>query len=84
MTGLLTLIFLWQMCKGAISRPVNDVPKLSILTKSLLAKKCPKLGIHIPNAGDDNQSYLITSLEGIKASFYLLGPSGPLQDLHKV
>ena len=30
---------------------------MSILTKLLLAKKRPKLGIQLPNAGDDNQSY---------------------------
>ena len=29
---------------------------LSILAKLLLPKKRPKLGMQIPNAGDDNQS----------------------------
>ena len=34
-------------------------PKFTILSKLLLPKKCPKLGIQIPNNGDDNQSHHI-------------------------
>ena len=40
-----------------ISRPVKGFSKLSILAKLLLDKKCPKLGIQLPNYGEDNQSY---------------------------
>ena len=32
------------------------ISKLSILAKLLLAKKRPRLGLQLPNAGDDNQS----------------------------
>ena len=29
-------------------------PQFLIFVKFLLAEKCPKLGIQLPNAGDDN------------------------------
>ena len=38
------------------------LPNISILDKLLLVKKCPKLGIQIPNAGDDNQSCRILTV----------------------
>ena len=37
----------------------KDSANFSILAKLLLAKKYPKLGIQLLNAGDDNQSCLI-------------------------
>ena len=62
MTGLLTLIFGFQMQQGVISWPVKLFFILPILTKLLLALKCPKLGIQLPNAGDDNQSCRILTV----------------------
>ena len=59
MTGLLMLRFRWQMSKREISWPVKDS---QILTKSWLAQKHPKYGIHLPNAGDDNQSCRILTV----------------------
>ena len=56
MAGLLMLKFGYHVSKGVISRPIKGSNKFSILDKYLLAKKRPKLGIHITNAGDDNQS----------------------------
>ena len=51
------------MYKGAVYRPIKDVSKWSILTKLLPAKKRLKLGIQIPNAGDDNIScHILTVL----------------------
>ena len=50
------------MQKGVISRPVKDFSKVSIFTKLLLALKLPKLGIQLPNAGDDNQSCCILTV----------------------
>ena len=49
------------MSKGVIYCPVKEFSKFSILAQLLLAKKYPKLGIQIPNAGYDNQScHLLT------------------------
>ena len=50
------------MAKGEISRPVKVFSKFSLLTKLLLAKKYPKLGIQLPNAGDDNRSCCILTV----------------------
>ena len=50
-TKILTLRFRWKISKGEISWPVKGFFILSILTKLLLAKKRPKLGIQLPNAG---------------------------------
>ena len=55
----MTLLFVWQMSKGMISWSVKGFFRYLILAKLLLAKKLPKLGIQIPNAGDENQSCLI-------------------------
>ena len=45
-----------HMSKGVVSWPIKGFSKFSILAKLLLAKKRPKLGVQLPNAGDDNQS----------------------------
>ena len=45
------------MSKGVISLPVKKFTKFSILAKLLLAKKHPKLGIQLPNAGDENRGF---------------------------
>ena len=50
------------MSEGVISRPVKVFFKLLILTKLLLALKRPKLGIQLPNAGDNNESYYILTV----------------------
>ena len=61
--GLMTLIFGWQMSTGVISRTTKGFSKLSILVELLFAKKGPKLGIQLPNAGDDNQCcFMLTVL----------------------
>ena len=53
----MTLIFGCQFSKGVISHAMKEFfPNCQILTQLLPAKKRPKLGIHIPNAGDENQS----------------------------
>ena len=59
LTGIMTLIFGWQIFKEMISHPVKELSKCSIWDKLLHAKKYPKLGIQLPNAGDDNQSCMI-------------------------
>ena len=56
MTGLMTLKCILQMSKGVISCPVKGFSNFPILTELLLAKRRPKLGIQLPNAGNDNQS----------------------------
>ena len=51
------------MSKGVISSPIKwFFSNFSILAKLLLAKKCPKWGIRIPNAGDDNQGCRILTV----------------------
>ena len=50
------------MSNEMISRPVKGFFILSILTKLLLAKKSPKLGIQLPNGGYDNQSCRILTV----------------------
>ena len=50
---------------------------MSILTNILLAKKRPKLGIQLPNAGDDNQSCLMlmvifNTIEHLQILYYNL------------
>ena len=60
----LLLYFWWYDFDGRYPRgwflgPSKYLAKSYILDKLLLAKKLPKLGIQIPNAGDDNQSCLI-------------------------
>ena len=62
MTGILMPIFVWKMPKGVMSWPVNPPPQFLIFVKFLLAEKCPKLGIQLPNAGDDNQSCRILTV----------------------
>ena len=51
-----TKIWMEDVQGGNLSACKRIFYKESILTKSLLAKKRPKLGIQLPNAGDNNQS----------------------------
>ena len=37
-------------------------PNFQFLLSYYLLKKLPKLGIHVPNAGDDNQSCLVLTV----------------------
>ena len=45
-------------------------PQFLIFVKFLLAEKCPKLGIQLPNAGDDNQSCHILTIIFIRIDWF--------------
>ena len=70
MTGILKIRFVCKISKGVISRPVKLFSIFSILTKLLIAKKCPKLDIQLPNDEDVNQSYCILIVLLIKLGSY--------------
>ena len=51
-----------EYLQGGVLLVRKRIFKLYILDKLLLAKKRPKLGIQLPNSGDDNQSCCILTV----------------------